>query len=83
VWIPESLDPRRFNQTLKNNYGITVAGGQGHLKNRIFRISHLGYYDELDMTAMVTALELTLRESGFKFDLGAGLRAAISVFAKE
>ncbi len=82
VTIPGSVDAKLFNKTLKNKYGITVAGGQGHLKGKIFRISHLGYYDELDMTAMISALELTLKDCGYTFDLGAGVRSALSAFSK-
>lgn len=81
VFIPESIDARKFARILKSTYGITVAGGQGHLKEKIFRISHLGYYDELDMTTVISALELTLRECGHKFEPGAGVRAALATFA--
>ena len=81
VWIPESVDAKKFNKTLKNTYGITVAGGQGQLSGRIFRISHLGYYDELDMITVVSALEMTLMECGYSFENGAGVKAAQRVLA--
>ncbi|MBI4428396.1 MAG: alanine--glyoxylate aminotransferase family protein [Ignavibacteriales bacterium] len=81
ITIPDSLDAKAFNRTLKNKYGITVAGGQGHFKGKIIRISHLGYYDEFDMTAIVSALELTLKDCGYKFEPGVGVRAAISAFS--
>lgn len=80
VWIPEGLDAKKFNKTLKEKYQITIAGGQGHLTNKIFRIAHLGYYDELDMIAMVSALEMTLRDCGYTFEAGTGLQAAQRVY---
>lgn len=82
VYIPESVDAKQFNKVLKNNYGITIAGGQGHLTGKIFRISHLGYYDELDMITMISALEMTLQECGFEFELGSGIRAAQAIFVQ-
>lgn len=82
VYIPESVDAKQFNKVLKNNYGITIAGGQGHLTGKIFRISHLGYYDELDMITMISALEMTLQECGFDFELGSGIRAAQAIFVQ-
>lgn len=82
VYIPESIDGKQFNKVLKNNYGITIAGGQGHLTGKIFRISHLGYYDELDMLTMISALEMTLQECGCKFELGSGIRAAQATFVQ-
>lgn len=83
LWIPESVNAKDFNDVLKNKYGITVAGGQGHLKGKIFRISHLGYYDELDMISMISALEMTLMELGYRFEAGAGVRAAQKVLTKD
>ncbi len=82
VWIPTELDARKFSQTLKQAYGVTVAGGQGHLKGKIFRISHLGYYDALDAVGVVAALEMTLRDCGWKFEAGAGVLAAQSHMLK-
>jgi serine---pyruvate transaminase len=79
VYVPEGVEFKKFNTVLKQKYGITVAGGQGHLKGKIFRISHLGYYDELDMMTMMAALERTLSEVGAEIKLGAGLTAAQEV----
>ncbi len=82
IWIPESVDGKKFNRILKGTYGITVAGGQGALSGRIFRISHLGYYDELDMITMISALEMTLGECGFSFESGSGVRAAQRILSR-
>jgi aspartate aminotransferase-like enzyme len=76
VWIPEGIEWKAFNATLKNDNGITIAGGQDDFAGKIFRVSHLGYYDDLDMIAFVAALERTLAAHGYPFTLGAGLAAA-------
>ncbi len=75
VWIPEGIDAKRFNKTLKEKYHVTIAGGQGTLADKIFRIAHLGYYDELDMIAVVSALEMALHESGYRITPGVGVKA--------
>jgi len=80
VWNPEGCDVKLFNTALKSTYGITVAGGQGHLKGKIFRISHLGYYDELDVIGVVSAVELALRDAGYQFEAASGVSAAQQVF---
>jgi len=82
VWVPEGIEFKTFNKIIKQKYGITIAGGQDHLKGKIFRISHLGYYDELDMVAMISALEMTLQDCGWKFEAGAGVRAAQRTFSE-
>ncbi len=75
VWVPDGVDWKVFNKTLKNTYGITVAGGQDEFSGKIFRISHLGYYDELDMVTVIAAIERTLHDCGWKFEQGAGVKA--------
>ena len=76
VWMPEGVEWKTFNKTLKEKYGITIAGGQEEFTGKIFRISHLGYYDELDIIAMLSALEMTLADCGYDFEPGVGVRAA-------
>lgn len=82
VYVPDGVEFKKFNSVIKQKYGITVAGGQGHLKGKIFRISHLGYYDELDMMTMMAALERTLVEVGADIKAGAGLTAAQKAFTR-
>jgi aspartate aminotransferase-like enzyme len=82
VWLPEGVDWKSFNKTMKEKYGITIAGGQEEYAGKIFRVSHLGYYDELDMVTVLAALEMALAEHGFALELGNGVRAAQASFAK-
>jgi aspartate aminotransferase-like enzyme len=75
VFLPEGVQWKAFSRILKIDNGITVAGGQGDYSGKIFRISHLGYYDELDMVTVVAALERTLAALGHRFSVGAGVTA--------
>ncbi len=75
VWLPEGVEWKAFNKTLKDENGITIAGGQDDYAGKIFRVSHLGYYDELDMLAFVGGLERTLSVHRYRFEVGAGLAA--------
>jgi len=69
-----------FMNLMNKKYHITMAAGQEHLKGKIFRVSHLGYYDEADMLSVLFAIERTLAEIGHDFRSGAGLAAAQDVF---
>ncbi len=80
VWVPDGVAWKSFNKVLKGEKGITIAGGQDEFKDKIFRVSHLGYYDELDMIAFVGALEQTLAAVGYSFTPGAGLSAMQHTF---
>jgi len=80
VTVPDAIDGLEFVRHLRERYGITVAGGQSQLKGKIFRIAHMGYYDALDMVAMASALELSLRDFNWGFSQGAGVAAVQKVF---
>lgn len=81
VKVPDGIDGRQVVETLRTQYGIIIAGGQGPLKGKIFRVTHMGHYDHLDMIALMAALELTLHDLGWKFELGAGVAAMQKVYA--
>jgi len=81
VWIPESVSWQTLQSAFRSENGITVAGGQGEFAGRIFRIAHLGYYDDLDMIAVVAGLERALARCGFSVELGRGVSAAQRVLA--
>lgn len=68
---------------LKNDFGMTVAGGQDQAKGRIFRVSHIGYVDRSDTVAIVSAVEQTLRNLGHKFDFGAGSASAAAIISDQ
>jgi len=80
VWLPEGVDWSAFNKALKQKNGITVAAGQDEYKGKIFRISHLGFYDELDMLTVIGGLERALRDINFDFEIGAGVSAVQNAF---
>lgn len=82
VLMPEGIEFKKFNDALKYEFGITVAGGQEDYKGKLFRISHLGYYDELDMISMISALEFTLKKVGYKFEASSGVSAIQNYFLR-
>ncbi len=62
--MPEGVDGSAFLKRLESRFGIKVAGGQGHLKGKIFRIAHMGIVDELDILGTLSAIELVLDGAG-------------------
>jgi len=45
---PAHVDSERIRSILKKQFDIAVAGGQDHLKGKIFRIGHLGFVSDRD-----------------------------------
>ena len=58
----EDIDAEQFRKNIKNKYDILLAGGQDHLKGKIFRVGHLGYINDRDIIAVIAALGNTLVE---------------------
>jgi aspartate aminotransferase-like enzyme len=80
ITLPDSIDGAKVPKTMRDKYGVTIAGGQGKLKGKIARIAHCGYFGAFDIVTTVAAFEMTLRELGADVELGAGVGAAQRVF---
>jgi aspartate aminotransferase-like enzyme len=76
--VPDGLDADAIVRTMRDAYGMTIAGGQGRLKGKILRVAALGYVEEFEVLALVGALEMTLRRIGRACGTGAGVAAAQS-----
>jgi len=56
----EDIDAEDFRKEIKDKYDILLAGGQDHLKGKIFRVGHLGYINDRDIISVITAISNTL-----------------------
>lgn len=80
---PERVEAEQIRAILKKKFDIAMAGGQDHLKGKIFRIGHLGFVSDRDILSAIASLEVALRELGYEgFTPGAGVAGAARVFAQ-
>jgi aspartate aminotransferase-like enzyme len=79
VNVPSGIDGELLVKTMRDKYGVTVAGGQSELKGKIFRIAHLGFMENFDCVVAISALEIVLTEMGYKLEPGKGVGAAEKV----
>jgi len=79
AWAPDDMDAGDIIKGIGQR-NIKIAGGQDHLKGRIFRIGHLGWFSQADIIATLSALECTLADLGHEFSPGVGVVAAAAVF---
>ena len=82
VKVPQGLDGEKLVKTMRDTYGVTIAGGQSEMKGKLFRIAHMGYIEEFDIILGISCLEKVLHQMGYKFSLGTGVKAAEEVFLK-
>ena len=81
VWAPEGISSGDIVKLMRNEFGVFIAGGQGKLKGKIFRLGHVGFFDRFDIVTQVAALELALDRLGQPVELGKGVGAALEVLA--
>jgi aspartate aminotransferase-like enzyme len=79
---PKEIGSTKIVKDLFTRFGVILTDGQGSMKGHMFRIAHLGYYDSLDLIAVLGALEMTLQKVGRKVELGSGVRAAQNVILR-
>jgi aspartate aminotransferase-like enzyme len=82
VAVPAGVDADRIVERFAASHNITIDGGRGPTKGKIFRIGHMGYVDDFDVTTALAALEQVLQELGHPVDFGTSLGAAQKVFAE-
>ena len=60
----DDADASKIRSALKEEYGVNVAGGQDHLKGKIFRINQMGIIPPHESIWVVNAIELILHRMG-------------------
>jgi serine---pyruvate transaminase len=82
IRTPDGIDSSTIMATLRDRFGITIATGQGELKEKIFRIGHIGWFDIFDITTALAALELVLADAGADIERGIAVTRALEVYAE-
>lgn len=80
IRAPEGVDAGDVVAALRDRFGITIAGGQGALKGKIFRIGHIGWFDVFDITTSLAALELALADAGADIERGVAVTRALEAY---
>lgn len=79
---PANFKADDLRSLLRKEFGLTIAGGQQHLKGEIFRIGHMGYCSPLDALQSISAIELCLAQLDVNIELGKGTAAAQEVYRR-
>jgi serine---pyruvate transaminase len=80
VRAPDGVDGDELLRHLRDRHGVTLAPGQGHLKGKIFRIGHIGWFDVFDIASALAAVELSLSELGADIERGVAVARAFEAF---
>jgi aspartate aminotransferase-like enzyme len=75
AWLPEGVEWKAFNGPIKER-GVVLAGGQGKLSGKVFRVGHLGQVEVADILDALLAIEEVSIELGRDVERGAAVAAA-------
>lgn len=75
-------DSNAIRKLLKEKFDVNIAGGQDHLKGKIFRINHMGLVKDYEAAWAVNAIELALDDLGIREFDGTANRVFSSCFFK-
>jgi aspartate aminotransferase-like enzyme len=64
IKLPAEISDKELRGTLKEEYGITISGGQEHLKGKIFRIGTMGNIGKREVLSTLAAVEDVLMRKG-------------------
>jgi aspartate aminotransferase-like enzyme len=80
VRAPDGIDGDELLLDLRDRHGVTLAPGQQHLKGKIFRIGHIGWFDVFDIATALAAIELSLTELGADIERGVAVARAFEAY---
>lgn len=78
---PAGVSGPEVVETILADHGITIAGGQKHLKDDLIRVGHIGFFEASDIRMVLGALEDVMRQLGNDVEPGVAVAAAQRVFA--
>lgn len=79
VNVPSGVDGKKLTAKIQERYGVTLAGGQGEMAGKLFRVAHMGAISPFDILVALSAIELAIAELGGSVTLGDGVKAAQAV----
>lgn len=82
VVMPAGHDADHFRNVLLTNFDMSLGAGLTKLKGRVFRIGHLGHFNELMLMGTLAGVEMALDLAGVPHSSG-GVLAAMNVLTKQ
>ena len=81
VMVPDGHDADALRKIILDDYNMALGMGLAKVKSKIFRIGHLGDFNDLMLAGTLAGVEMGLRKSKIPFKQG-GLMAAIDHLSK-
>jgi alanine-glyoxylate transaminase/serine-glyoxylate transaminase/serine-pyruvate transaminase len=76
VKVPDGHDADRLRHTILEAFDMSLGAGLGHLAGKVFRIGHVGHFNDLMLAGTLSGVEMGLRLAGVPHREG-GVAAAL------
>ncbi len=80
VLMPEGHDADRFRKTVLEHFDMSLGNGLGRLSGKVFRIGHLGDFNDLMLAGTLSGVEMGLKIAGIPYTAG-GVQAALETLS--
>jgi alanine-glyoxylate transaminase/serine-glyoxylate transaminase/serine-pyruvate transaminase len=80
VRVPENQDADALRKVILEKFNMALGNGLGKLQGKVFRIGHMGDFNELMLAGTLSGVEMGLALAGVPFEKG-GVQAAIDYLA--
>lgn len=80
ILLPDGYDADHLRQLILERYNMSLGTGLGKVQGRVFRIGHLGDFNDLMLAGTLSGVEMGLIGAGIPFDKG-GINAALEYLA--
>ena len=81
VLVPSGHDADEFRRVVLDNFDMSLGNGLGKLAGRVFRVGHLGDFNELMLAGSLSGVEMGLELASVPHQKG-GVQAALDFLAK-
>jgi len=79
IVVPQGVDSDAVRATILERFDMSLGVGLGKLKGRVFRIGHLGSFNDLMLAATLCGVQMGLKACGV--EVGDGVGAALDYLA--
>ncbi|MEV0112877.1 hypothetical protein AB0H77_06440 [Streptomyces sp. NPDC050844] len=80
--MPEGDDADKVREVILDRFDMSLGAGLGRLAGRVFRIGHLGHFNDLTLAGTLAGVQMGLQLAGVRIDPN-GLTAALDVLRDE
>jgi alanine-glyoxylate transaminase/serine-glyoxylate transaminase/serine-pyruvate transaminase len=83
VFMPENHDADKFRAVVLENFDMSLGSGLSQLAGKVFRIGHLGHFNDLMLAGTLSGVEMGLRLAGVPPQPGGVAAALESLFESQ